>query len=99
MEARLGEINTSCHRLIESSNASLENKIIDKIDQLVSLVTKCDSKIESYNATIDDRINHQMMGLLRGQGFERMVSRDGEFFFRKESIVANTTRGSQSQGK
>ncbi|XP_017233152.1 uncharacterized protein LOC108207202 [Daucus carota subsp. sativus] len=72
MEARLGEINTSCHRLIESSNASLENNIIEKIDQLVSLVTKCDSKIESYNATIDDRIKHQMMGLLRGQGFERM---------------------------
>ena len=65
MEVRLGEINSSCQRLIEASSASLENKIIDKIDQLVSLVTKCDSKIESYNATMDDRIKQQVSGLLK----------------------------------
>lgn len=72
LEARIQEVNNSCHKLIEMSNASLEVKIIGKIDQLVTLVTKCDAKIESYNATIEDRIQNKMNGVLRNIG-ERSV--------------------------
>ncbi|XP_063942971.1 uncharacterized protein LOC108207610 [Daucus carota subsp. sativus] len=80
MESRIHEVQNSCFKMIETTNLSMESKILGKIDQLVTLVTQCDAKIESYNATMDDRINHRIQGVLlkkRGghdNGFDRASS-------------------------
>lgn len=72
LESRIQEVNNSCHKMIESSTKSLETKIIGKINQLVSLVTKCDAKIEAYKASIEDRIQNKMSGLIKNRGLIEM---------------------------
>lgn len=59
---------------------------------MVLFVTKCDAKIESYNATMDYRIKQQVIGILKGPGFERMVLRDGEILVDKTPLLPHPGR-------
>lgn len=64
IEIQIQEVSVTCHKQIEKTTSAMESKIINKIDQLVSLVTNCDAKIEIYNSTMEDRIQTKVGGIL-----------------------------------
>lgn len=93
MEIRIQELQVSCQKQIEISQSGLENKILSRIDQMMSMVANCDAKIESCNAKLEDKINTKMAGLLKSLNLERTVGRDGEIFKDKGPLLQTPNHG------
>lgn len=73
LESRIQEVSNSCHKKIVESNSAMENRLIEKMDQLVSLVSGCDAKIEAYNATMEERIKNKITGIFKNGNAEKVV--------------------------
>ena len=87
MDNRLQEVSKACHKQIEQNTAAMESKILNKIDQLVSLVTNCEAKIELYISTTEDRINNRIRGVFKSFNLVKSVGRDGEALVDKSPIL------------
>lgn len=84
---RIHEVISFFHKKIAESIAAMKNKIIDKMDQLMSLVSGCDAKIEAYNASMEERIKTKISGLVRNNNMEKVVGRDGEIWVDRSPIL------------
>ena len=67
------EMNNSCSKKIAESQVQIETKLVEKIDQLMSMVSKCDSKIEAYNASMEEKIKSKISGIVKNGGFEKVI--------------------------
>ena len=94
LDHRIQEVNNSCFKKISESNAVLENKIIVKMDKLMSMVSGCDAKIEAYNASMEEKIAQKISGALQKGQWEKKVGRDGEIWAERTPILGTPTGGS-----
>lgn len=93
LENKIQEVSNNCHKKIAENNSLMENRLIDKMDQLMSLVSGCDAKIEAYNASMEERIKVKLAGVFKNSNMEKMVGRDGEILVDKTPILQTPLSG------
>ncbi|XP_017221614.1 uncharacterized protein LOC108198371 [Daucus carota subsp. sativus] len=102
LDLRIQEVSNSCFKKINESNAALENKIIDKMDKLMAMVSGCDAKIEAYNASMEEKISQKVSGVLQKNNWEKKVGRDGEIWVERSPILrsplASTGKNNEEEG-
>ncbi|KAK1395189.1 hypothetical protein POM88_014245 [Heracleum sosnowskyi] len=95
IEARIQEVSASCHKKIAETSAQMEKRIIDKMDQVMTLVSGCDAKIEAYNASMEERIKVKVDGAMKIQNMEKVIGRDGEIWVNRSPILQTPVTGSR----
>lgn len=94
LESKIQEINSNYQKQIERNQAAIEDKLLGKMDQLLTMVVGCESRIEACNASIDDKISCKLAGVLKNVNRERVVRRDGELLIDKSPILPTPSHSS-----
>lgn len=87
LENKIQDVNQNCYKQMEIKQAALEDKIIGKMDQLISLVAGCEARIEACNVAMDDKINTKFSDLIKNSQKLRTVGRDGEILVDKSPLL------------
>ena len=93
LDNKIQELSIQCSKKIEASQASIEQKIIAKMDQLMTMVSGCEARIEAYNISMDDKINGKLTGILKNVNLERVIGRTGESLVDRTPLLPSPGSG------